>query len=166
MAKTLGYMITWTTYGTWLQGDERGYVKNGRICPGNKALMESNKQSQLQDAIKLSKAQQKAVKEAIVKQAKLQNQHIYALSVQSNHVHIVAEYIPLPISKVVAYYKKAGRLALKAMGHNGKLWTRGYDKRFCFDKEILEQRVKYVQGQEPPVKPGAKYLACGFTAGL
>ena len=33
MAKTLGYMITWTTYGTWLQGDERGYVKDGNICP-------------------------------------------------------------------------------------------------------------------------------------
>ena len=29
MEKTLGYMITLTTYGTWLQGDKRGYVKNG-----------------------------------------------------------------------------------------------------------------------------------------
>ena len=133
-------MITWTTYGTWLQGDERGYVKNGRIRPGNKALMQSNKQSQSQNAVKLSKAQRKAVKEAISKQAKLQNQHIYALSVQSNHVHIVAEYIPLPISKVVAYYKKAGRLALKVLGYNGKLWTRGYDKRFCFDEIIKTPR--------------------------
>jgi len=31
MAKTLGYMITWTTYGTWLQGGEKGFVKNGVV---------------------------------------------------------------------------------------------------------------------------------------
>jgi hypothetical protein len=31
-------MITFTTYGTWLQGDERGYVKNGRILPGDETL--------------------------------------------------------------------------------------------------------------------------------
>ncbi len=149
VAKTVGYMITWTTYGTWLQGDERGYVKNGRICPENKALMESNKQLQLQDAVKLSKTQQQFVRKAIAEHARLQGQLIYALSVQSNHVHIVAEYIPLPISKVVAYYKNAARLALKSTGHNGKLWTRGYDKRFCFDEESLRRRIKYVNSQNP-----------------
>jgi REP element-mobilizing transposase RayT len=145
VAKTLGYMITWTTYGTWLQGDKRGYVKNGRVCSGNKALMESNKQLQLKDAIRLSRVQQQVVKEAIIGEAALQGQCIHALSVQSNHVHIVVEYVPKPIGKVVAYYKKAARLALKAMGHNGKLWTKGYDKRFCFGRTNLEQRIKYVQ---------------------
>jgi len=87
-------MITWTTYGTWLQGDERGYVKNGRVCPGNKALMESNKQLQLQDAIRLSSAQQQVVRKAIIKEAVSQGQRIYALAVHPNHVHIVAEYAP------------------------------------------------------------------------
>jgi len=149
MAKTLGYLITWTTYGTWLQGDERSYVKNGKIYPPNKALMQINKQLQLRDAVKLSEVQQKLVRDAIVKEAELQGQQIYALSVQSNHVHIVAEYTPQPISKVVACYKKAGRIVLKAMGHNGKLWTRGYDKRFCFDETTLKQRIRYVQGQNP-----------------
>jgi hypothetical protein len=35
MVKTLGYMITFTTHGTWLQGDERGFVKELR-APLNK----------------------------------------------------------------------------------------------------------------------------------
>lgn len=146
MAKTLGYMITWTTYGTWLQGDERGYVKNGRIYPANKSLMQTNKQLQSQEAVKLSKVQRQVVREAIIKEAGLQGQCIYALTVQPNYVHIVAEYIPQPISRIVAYYKKAGRFALKAVGHNGKLWTRGYDKRFCFDQVAMEKKIKYVQG--------------------
>ena len=46
MAKMVGYMLTWTTYGTWLQGDERGYVKDGRILGGNEALEKANRQSQ------------------------------------------------------------------------------------------------------------------------
>jgi len=28
MARMIGYMLTWTTYRTWLQGDKRGYVKD------------------------------------------------------------------------------------------------------------------------------------------
>ena len=147
MAKTLGYLLTWTTYGTWLQGDERGYVKDGKIYSGNKALKEINKSSQKAEAILLSKAEQKTVHKAILQEASLQNQDVYALSVQSNHVHIVAGYVPESISKIVAYYKKAARLALKSAGRTGKVWTRGYDKRFCFDQTILKQKIKYVQDQ-------------------
>jgi len=145
LAKTLGYMITWTTYGTWLQGDKRGYVKNGQTYDGNKALMQRNKKLQSQDMVKLSRNHQQVVRKAITREAESQDQRIYALSVQSNHVHIVAEYTREPISKMVAYYKKSARLALKAEGHNGKLWTKGYDKKFCFDRAALEQRIKYVQ---------------------
>jgi REP element-mobilizing transposase RayT len=149
MAKTLGYMITFTTYGTWLQGDERGYVKNGKILQGDTYLLQANKQSQLQEMIKLSKLQQHIVRQAIIKQAALLGQQVYALSVKATHVHLVVQYIPQPISKIVAYYKKSARLALKAIGYDGRLWTRGYDKRFCFDKESLNCRIKYVEIQNP-----------------
>jgi len=85
-------MITFTTYGTWLQGDERGYVKEGKIYPANKALMQSNKQLQLQDAILLSTAERQLVREAIINEAKTRGQKIYAISVQPNHIHIVVDY--------------------------------------------------------------------------
>jgi len=146
MAKTLGYMITWTTYSTWLQGDDRGFVKNGKIHTANESLEHANKQLQTQKMIKLTKAHQDIVRDAIIKEASSRNQNLYALSVQSNHVHIVAEYTPQPIGTIVAYYKRAGRVALKQVGVNGKLWTRGYDKRFCFDKQALNQKIKYVKG--------------------
>jgi REP element-mobilizing transposase RayT len=149
VAKLLGYMITWTTYGTWLQGDERGYVKNGQIYSGNDHLMRANKQLQLQDEIRLTKIQQQIVQEAIIKEAQAQGQQVLALSVNTTHVHIVSENISKPISNIVAYYKKAARLALKSIGHEGKLWTKGYDKRFCFDQETLQRRIKYVQNQNP-----------------
>jgi REP element-mobilizing transposase RayT len=149
VAKTLGYMITWTTYGTWLQGDERGYVKNGRILPGDETLKQANEQLQVQDKVVLSKAQQQVVRQAIIKEAQSQNQRILAMSVNATHVHIVAEYNPQPIDNIVGYYKKTARLALKDTGHEGKTWTKGYDKRFCFDQETLQHRIKYVQNQNP-----------------
>ena len=138
-------MITWTTYGTWLQGDERGYVKNGKIWPENKVLRDANKRLQRQAAIQLSKTQRKLVHEAIIKEAERQRQRIYAMAVRSNHVHLVAEYIPQPLNTLLAYYKRAARLALHTTGLNGKVWAKGYDKRFCFDQATLEQRIKYVK---------------------
>ena len=144
MGRTLGYMITWTTFGTWLQGDNRRYVKNARTLPANQKLVESNRHLQLQDAVKLTDDQRQIVHRAILEEARQQGHRIYALVVQSCHVHIVAGYIHKPISKIVAYYKKAARVALQMSGHNGRVWTKGYDKRFCFDQETLEQKISYV----------------------
>ena len=31
------------------------------------------------------------------------------------------------------------------VGIEGKVWTRGYDVRFCFDEEALKQKIDYVQ---------------------
>ena len=145
MRETLGYMITFTTYGTWLQGDKRGYVKNATIYPSNENLMRANKENQSGRTIRLSADQREIARKAVLAEAASQQQRILALSVASSHVHIVAEYIPKPIGAIVAYYKKATRLALKDVGHNGKLWTKGYDKRFCFDKATLDQKIHYVQ---------------------
>jgi len=36
------------------------------------------------------------------------------------------------------------RVALQAKGFVGRVWTRGYDKRYCFDEESLKDRMDYV----------------------
>ncbi len=33
MQQICGIMVTMTTYGTWLRGDQRGWVDEGRILP-------------------------------------------------------------------------------------------------------------------------------------
>jgi REP element-mobilizing transposase RayT len=147
MLNTLGYMLTWTTYGTWLQGHKKGYVKKGKTLLPDKKLQQANKEAQSEETFRLTPQQKKVVRDAIMNQAIIIGQKVLALSVCSNHVHIVAEYIPKPICDVVAYYKKAGRLALKNFGIEGKIWTTGYDKRYCFDQKSLQQRIKYVQNQ-------------------
>lgn len=137
-------MITWTTYGSWLQGDKRGFVKKGEILPSNQSLANSNKRSLSQKPIKLSVAKQQIVQNAILEKAEQLNQIIYALSVSSNHIHIVAEYIPKPIGMVVRHYKNSVQAALRKVGLAGRIWTKGFDKRYCFDQKTLENRIYYV----------------------
>ncbi len=62
MAKTLGYMITWTTYGTWLQGDEKGWVKDGEVLKKNEQLRRDNEQRLIKDAVRLSANEKKPLK--------------------------------------------------------------------------------------------------------
>jgi predicted NAD-dependent protein-ADP-ribosyltransferase YbiA (DUF1768 family) len=81
MPKTLGYMLTWTTYGTWLQGDKRRYVKKGQTFPANEKLFQSNKELQAGDAVRLSPQQKKLVHAAIMKEAGVIGQQVLVLAV-------------------------------------------------------------------------------------
>lgn len=145
MGKIIGYMITWTTYGTWLQGDKRGYVKNGKILCKNDALLQSNLKRLKNPATRLDAEHCAIVKRAIIKKSQEIRQQIYAIAVCSNHVHIVAQRIDESIEKVVSYYKNSARVALREKGFVGRVWTRGFDKRFCFDRDELESKIKYVK---------------------
>jgi REP element-mobilizing transposase RayT len=148
MARMLGYMITWTTYGSWLQGDERGFVKDGRIVGKNEGLRNANVKRLKASPVEFGQHERQIVREAIIGKAEQLGQKIHALAVCSNHVHVVAERISQSIEMVVSHHKNAARLALQANGFVGRVWTRGFDKRYCFDRQQLQSRIKYVQAHD------------------
>jgi REP element-mobilizing transposase RayT len=156
MKRLLGYMLTWTTYGSWLQGDNQGYVKDSKILPASPALELANKAMLKSPQFKLNTIGKNIVRKAIAKEAKILGQTIYAMSVFSNHIHLVVNYNELPIEKVVSHYKNAARLALHEAGFGGKLWTRGFDKRFCFSETELMQKISYVRRQDEEDNPRRK----------
>jgi len=145
MGKIIGYMVTWTTYGTWLQGDKRGYVKDGKTLCKNDALLQSNLKRLKNPATRFEDEHKTIVRDAILEKAQEIHQQIYAIAVYSNHVHVVVELTNEPIEKVVSYYKNAARFALRAGGFDGKIWTKGCDKRFCFNRTELTNRINYVK---------------------
>jgi REP element-mobilizing transposase RayT len=144
MDKMVGYMVTWTTYGTWLQGDKRKYVKDGEILPGDKELEEANKRQQKSGTVRLTSGQKNIVKDAILKEAQRIGQEILAISVFSNHVHVVVGSINESIENTVSRYKNVATCALKKAGLTERIWTRGFNKRFCFSSEELERKIAYV----------------------
>ena len=146
MTKILGYMITLTFYGTWLQGDKRGYVKDGKVLGENIGLQESNTAMLRHKAVRLGEREKKLVRDRLLEQSQHIGQEMLAVAVCSNHVHIVVRAINRPHYMVTQMYKRAATNRLRDVGIEGKVWTRGYDVRFCFDEESLKQKIDYVQG--------------------
>jgi len=145
MAGMIGFMATWTTYGTWLQEDRRGYVKNGITLGENAELEKSNKELLKHEQIKIPESLRKTVENAILKEAEEINQRVYAITICSNHVHIVVESKDERCGYSVGRFKKAATKALRKYGFANKVWTKGFDKRYCYNQRELETRIKYVQ---------------------
>jgi REP element-mobilizing transposase RayT len=141
----IAYMLTWTTYGTWLQGDRRGWMKNATIYSPNHSLEKVNRKRMKAKQVTLTKEQRMWSAQAIVTKAAQLKQKIFALAVCDNHIHLVLQNINLPIGRVVSHYKHAVRLALQRKGFNGKLWTGGFDKRYCMNDKELDGKVSYIQ---------------------
>jgi len=137
-------MVTWTTYGTWLPGDKRGYVEDGIIFADDPEFFERNKQGQKSPSVKLSSREKEIVKQTILEQAHRIGHKIEALAVCTNHVHLVARPYLQPIENIVGRYKSLTTRTLWQYNRKGRIWTKGHDKRFCFSEKELEQRIRYV----------------------
>jgi REP element-mobilizing transposase RayT len=111
----------------------------------NAQLEKSNRQLLKHDKIVIPKNLRKTVENAILKEAEQIGQKVYAIAVCSNHVHIVIESINERFGYSVGRFKRAATKALREYGFANKVWTKGYDKRYCYNQNDLETRIKYVQ---------------------
>jgi REP element-mobilizing transposase RayT len=153
MANTLAIMVTATTYGTWLRGDRRGSIQDGRLLPPLPWL-EANDRARLKyepflfDADRLHDIGQ-MIGDSLIERMQ---STILALHVARWHMHLIVAATPHDIADVVKCAKDAVRYGLKP---GRPIWTEGYDKRFCFDEASLRNRIRYVErhnehlGQSP-----------------
>jgi hypothetical protein len=145
MARVFAYMVTWTTYGTWLQGDKRGYVRKGLLLRGSKELERANKRMLRGGAVKLDKREREIIRTAILAEGERSGERILGVSVGRNHVHVVVAGGGKAISTVVSRLKCAAYYEVQKDGAGRRLWTRGYDKRLCLDEQSLVARIRYVE---------------------
>ncbi|MFQ6035273.1 MAG: hypothetical protein ACE5NM_05430, partial [Sedimentisphaerales bacterium] len=107
MAKLIGYMLTWTTYGSWLQGDKRGFVRDGEILQGDERILELCKKLQKGPTVKLKKQEKALVETAILNEAERISHKIEALAICTNHIHLAARPCDKSIERIVSMYKNA-----------------------------------------------------------
>lgn len=149
MSEITGYMATWTTYGTWLPGDERGYVNNkGQPLKGDKEILQENQERQKSPAVILNLPEKKFVRQTILDEAVRIRHKIIALAVCTNHVHLLAEPHHESIETIIGRYKSITTRDFWQYGRKGKIWTRGFDKQFCFNKRDLAARIIYIQNHK------------------
>ncbi|HKQ50176.1 MAG TPA: hypothetical protein VJZ71_19025 [Phycisphaerae bacterium] len=143
MDQILATMITLTTYGTWLRGDQRGWVENGKTLPPDPELETADRHRSQHKPFLFAESQFLSVGRCIgdsLRQRK--NVALLALTVQSWHCHVVMGPTDHPIPDIVKCAKDAARYGL-CVGR--PIWTDGYDKRFCFDRAAVRNRIDYVE---------------------
>jgi REP element-mobilizing transposase RayT len=138
-------MVTWTTYGSWLPGDERGYVVGGKILLGDDKILIRNRQRQKSPVVKLNHKEKQIIRQTIFAEAEKIGHKIEGLSVYSNHIHLLARPHTKSIEELVGRYKSMTTRILWENGRKGRIWSKGYDKRFCFTEDELNTRIKYIQ---------------------
>ncbi|MEZ6139138.1 MAG: transposase [Zavarzinella sp.] len=155
------YHIIWTTYGTWLHGDERGSLKKGIpiIQPPDPSVVEAMRTKMTAEKVLLSKSQQLIVTDTIVEVCKWKQWQLFALAVVVNHVHIVLasdKEGKQTHNQLKAWCSR--RLTETLTEHNikqgfeqPKKWftERGYI-RIIENETYLEEAVKYVEAQKMP----------------
>ena len=128
MNEPVTYFITWTTYGTWLPGDARGWRKT-RVGeqPSQPHLEQWCRNRMTEGAVQLSEEQRERVEAICRKHAKIRGWELHTVSVQSNHVHVAVTADDAP-KKVRDQFKANATRVLREPPCGivkQKIWTRG-----------------------------------------
>ena len=149
----LAFFITWTCYGTFLPGDERGWTKwhKGEQLP--QPRLEAWCQKQMSEtAVFLNHTRREIVEQAIRDHATLRRWHLHAVNCRSNHCHVVVTAPDEEGDQVRDQFKSWATRRLKKherenVTDSRKLrehwWTRKGSVRQLFDEGSLEAAVIY-----------------------
>jgi REP element-mobilizing transposase RayT len=157
-SEPLAYLITFTTYGTRLHGDERGTVdpKNNKFeapyIPADR-LLEATRRDLLKEApLTLDAAMRGAVDASLAQHCDYRGWRLMKRNVRTNHVHVVVSADDDPQRMMVqfkAYATRAMRDRELIIGR-AKVWTEGGSKRWLFTPDALSAACDYVcNGQGP-----------------
>jgi hypothetical protein len=154
MPDPLAYFLTWTTYGTWLPGDERGWVKEGAGFQFPDWKVEREARRKLAEGpFFLSSSQREIVEATISRHCEIRGWHLFAKACRTAHAHVVV-HAPVEPDIVMDQFKAwcTRKLREHAQGTGDskfllrqRVWTEDGSKRRLFDQDSLEAAVIYVQ---------------------
>ena len=153
MSKPTAYFLTWTTYGTWLSGDDRGWVDRKDAGahvpykPANTALSAAMTKAMGQQAVRFSERQRTMVEESIRESCRVKNWMLHALGVRTNHVHVVVSAGDIEPEKIMTHLKGYASRRLNAVFGAGRWWTRHGSTRYVKTASSLLKAVEYVEHQ-------------------
>ena len=157
------WLLTWTTYGTWLPGDERGFV--GDVIDPDAVRRNHNVHGTSHSAdhsplhayaaavltgppVMLNQAQAVAVADQLRETAGYRQWDLHALAIMSNHVHLVITVAEDVLSeKIQGDFKAWGtrRLDRDWGKPNGSWWTEGGSRRPLRGDEAVARAIEYLR---------------------
>jgi len=162
------WLLTWTTYGTWLPGDRRGFVSNiadhesrgvrhnepGARCDKDIRGLHSFAKSQLvHEPTYLNAEQAFALLEQFQETARYRGWELLAVAIMRNHIHLVVRVQDDPDPEfLLRDFKSYGSRRLnRAFGDRERWWTQSGSKRKLPDDAALTGAIRYVMNQEYPL---------------
>lgn len=126
--------VTTTSYGSWLPGDVRGYVRRGVILPGDAELLKISRRLMNGSAVRFSTAERAALFAALVEACAEFGYRLSDATIESWHVHILLFHGEDKIETVMGRLKTRMRQRLA----RGRIWTEGYcAEPICDDAAVL-----------------------------
>ena len=156
---TIACLITWTTYGTWLHGDARGWVQKGisGIQEPNPEREHQARALMAESEVRLTSAQRVIIEETIRDHCRRRGWVLHAVNARSNHVHVVvtAERDPEAVRDQLKSWcsrklsDHAGLTEAVARKAGRRHWfTEGGDIQKIDEEEHLQNAIHYVlEGQ-------------------
>ena len=176
MTTTLSWLLTSTTYGTWLPGDERGFV--GRVTDGRATDPLGNtriehderdtdydrdipglRRSALKlmkcDPVRLTTEQALAVHDQFLGTATFRQWYLHAIAVMANHFHVVVTAPEgVMTDTMLRDFKSYASRALNkrwTKPKSGTWWTQSASRRKLPDDRAVENAIQYVLNQHQPL---------------
>ncbi|MBK9168573.1 MAG: hypothetical protein IPM24_14040 [Bryobacterales bacterium] len=143
------YLITFTTYGSWLHGDERGSRSRalGPVSPNRGWVL--SEQKRLRAApFRLDGRTMSLVRDAIVAIASRRAWLLIALHVRPCHVHLVAAAEAAGIAVLRAAKAAASTSLNRHMGAVAPRWTRYGHVAELRGRAAVERAIAYVLDQQ------------------
>jgi REP element-mobilizing transposase RayT len=143
----LAYFLTWTTYGTWLPGDARGWSRKDEpdIQRANPLFIAIARSRMKEPEFGLSADDRRIVEVTIRDHCRIRNWHLHAVNARSNHVHVVVTAAGYQPEAVRDQFKAWCTRRLREAGATRtRFWTEGANCRWINQEDELETVVLYV----------------------
>jgi len=170
MQYPIAYLITFTTYGTWLHGDKRGSVDKRRNVYGSEFVGRDLARNRKERAalknspFLLTQRQRKVVLRAILEVCENRGWVAHAVHVRANHVHIVVTGSAKP-EKMMTDFKAYGTRAIKkCVGSESAMeryWTQHGSTRYLWTKQALVSTISYVKYEQGRMMEFGSSERCG-----
>jgi REP element-mobilizing transposase RayT len=159
----LAYFLTWTTYGTWLPGDERGWVeKPGQFREADLQRQQAARQRMTEPALTLDTEQRRVVEDTIAEHCRIRDWHLHAVNARTQHIHVVVTAPGRNPDDVMDQIKAWCTRRLKELERRRQpagekirqnWWTQRGSKLWLNTTASLEEKTHYVleeQGEPTP----------------
>ena len=171
MDEPLAFFLTWTTYGSWLPGDQRGWVrKPGQFMAPDPRRESESRARMTEPEVTLDGHQREVVEHTIAEHCRVRGWRLHAVACRTQHVHVVVTAPDCNPEDVMRQFKAWSTRRLKeqqlkpeaqakapSRPHfavesrvREKWWTEGGSRRSLYDEDSLAAAVGYVlEGQDP-----------------